>query len=72
MSPFVTEEGVRDYELSGFDGERWIALAASAGSYQRRRVHHFGTVTLSSLRLTVTATNGCRSARVFEIRAYRE
>lgn len=63
---------VRDYELSYHDGANWTTLAAVKGNFQRRRVHRFDTVTASKLRLTVHATNGDRSARVFEIRAYEE
>jgi hypothetical protein len=63
---------VRDYELSYHDGGRWISLVRERGNFQRRRVHRFQSVTGSRLRLTIHATNGDPSARVFEIRAYRE
>jgi hypothetical protein len=63
---------VRDYELSYHDGTGWVSLLREHGNFQRRRVHRFGTVSSGQLRLTVHATNGCSSARVFEIRAYQE
>lgn len=63
---------VRDYELSYYDGSTWIPLATVKGNFQRRRVHRFDTVAATQLRLTAQATNGDRSARVFEIRAYQE
>jgi len=63
---------VRDYELSYHDGAKWVSLAKVEGNFQRRRVHRFDAVEATRLRLTVHGTNGCKSARVFEIRAYRE
>ncbi len=68
----LVPECVRDYELSYLDGEEWVPLARERGNFQRQRVHRFEPVTTSKLRLTVHATNGAASARVFEIRAYRE
>ncbi len=63
---------VRDYELSYHDGSKWVRLESVTGNFQRRRAHHFDAVTAARLRLTVLATNGAKSARVFEIRAYEE
>jgi hypothetical protein len=63
---------VRDYRLSYNDGSRWIDLVSVTDNFQRRRVHHFPRVTAAKLRLTVLATHGDRSARVFGIRAYEE
>ena len=63
---------VRDYELSCLaDGHR-ISLATVTENFQRRRVHRFDPVEAKKLMLLVAATNGDRSARVFEIRAYHE
>jgi len=61
-----------DYELSYHDGTTWAPLAAVQDNFQRRRVHRFDTIVARKIRLTVKATHGARSARVFEIRAYRE
>ena len=68
----VVPQCVRDYELSYYDGSKWVHLAAVTDNFQRRRVHRFAPVTAARLRLTVLATNGGKSARVFEIRAYEE
>ena len=65
-------ECVRDYELSAHDGKAWRTVAAATGNYQRRRVHRFEPIAATKLRLTVHGTNGDKSARVFEIRAYNE
>lgn len=63
---------VKDYRLEAHDGQKWVELAAVEGNYQRRRTHRFPEIAAEKLRLTVTATNGDPSARVFEVRAYRE
>ena len=63
---------VKDYRLEYYDGQAWHELLAVGGNYQRRRTHRFAEVTAHKLRLTVTATGGDKSARVFEIRAYNE
>ena len=68
----IVPQTVRDYRLSWFDGAEWRPLVYETGNFQRRRVHRFAPVVAARLRLTVEATNGDRSARVFEIRAYEE
>jgi hypothetical protein len=68
----LPKECVRDYDLAYSDGGEWHSLAEVPGNFQRRRVHRFEAVTASRLRLTVHATNGHKSARVFEIRVYNE
>jgi len=71
VGPLV-EQCVRDYRLACFDGKRWKDLAVVKSNFLRHRIHRFPVVTASRLRLTVEGTNGDKSARVFEIRAYRE
>jgi hypothetical protein len=61
---------VRDYQLAVPEGDGWRVLVAESGNYHRRRVHRFEPVSTDRLRLTVLATNGDPSARVFEVRAY--
>ena len=68
----VAPECVKDYRLSYFDGKGWVELAAVKDNFLRHRIHRFAPVTASKIRLTVEATQGDPSARVFEIRAYRE
>jgi hypothetical protein len=64
-------ETVRDYTLSAraADGET-RQLAAVKDNFQRLRRHTFEPVEARSLRLEISATNGDRLARVFEIRCY--
>ena len=59
-------ETVRDYRLLG-DGR---VLAAVKGNFQRLNRHRFEPVETRSLRLEISATNGDRLARVFQIRCY--
>jgi len=66
------QQCARDYELSAWDGTAWTLLWKEEGNFQRHRIHAFKTVTTDKLRVTVLATNGDKSARIFEIRAYRE
>jgi hypothetical protein len=65
-------ECVRDYNLSYWDGNSWVEILTEKGNYLRHRIHRFEPVTANRLRLTVQATNGANTARVYEIRIYRE
>ena len=65
-------ECVRDYRVSYHDGERWRDIFDERGNHQRCRRHQFDLIHTGALRLTVLATNGAVSARVYEVRAYRE
>jgi hypothetical protein len=64
-------ETVKNYTLSAraADGETRL-LAAVKDNFLRLRRHAFEPVEVRSLRLEVSATNGDRLARVFEIRCY--
>jgi len=63
-------ETVRDYQIEVLDGASPRQVADVQGNYQRKRVHRFEPVTATGVRLHVRATNGDRSARVYEIRVY--
>ncbi len=65
-------ECVRHYAVSVYDGAKWAKVASAKANFLRRRIHRFDPVNATKLRLTVTATNGVKEARVFEIRAYNE
>jgi hypothetical protein len=62
----------RDYKLLIEANGEMHSVASVEGNFQRRRRHEFDPVTTKRLRLLITATNGHHSARVYEIRAYRE
>lgn len=64
-------ETVRDYELVAVDAAgKETSLAKVTGNHQRLRRHTFDPVQASALRVKVTATNGDKLARIFEVRAY--
>ena len=67
--PVVTR-CVKDYRLEVFDGKTWKEVAREKDNFLRQRVHRFKTQPVSKVRLTVDATNGDPSARVFEVRAF--
>lgn len=71
--PAYPPECVRDYTVSvrNADGT-WLETANVTDNFQRHCIHRFPTVQTDAVRVTVTATNGDRSARIFEIRAYNE
>ncbi len=64
-------ETARDYELSYSDpaGNRQV-LVKVGGNHQRLNRHKFEPVKAKSIRITITATNGADTARVYEVRAY--
>ncbi len=72
QTPPMPQQCVRDYELAYLDGGQWKTVAEVRGNFQRHRVHRFPKVTTGAVRLTVRATNGDSTARLFEIRAYCE
>jgi hypothetical protein len=65
-------ETVRDYALlyrkPGSD--EWVELLKVEGNHQRMRRHRFTPVEAVALRVHVTATNGPKLVRVFEVRCY--
>lgn len=72
LSDFRPAECVRDYTLSYHNSEKWVDLLEIKNNFQRFRVHRFNAVEAEKVRLTVTATHGDKSARVYEIRIYNE
>ena len=65
-------ECVRDYQVQVEKDGKWVAVADVKNNYQRRRIHRFDPVDTPKIRVLVTATNGDKSARIYEIRAYKE
>jgi len=63
---------VKDYDLQARVNGSWSTIAQARGNYMRRREHRFDRVSADALRLNVLATNGAKSARVYEIRVYDE
>ena len=69
---YLYPDCVKDYSLQVKQGASWQDLLEVQGNYVRKRVHTFPEVRSSALRLLVHATNGAPSARVYEVRVYRE
>jgi hypothetical protein len=67
---YATAQTVRDYEVQVRVGGEWRTVAKVTDNYQRLRRHRFEPVTADAAKLIVTATNGDKSAKVFEVRAY--
>ncbi len=67
---FRAPECVRDYVLEAEVDGYWQELATVTDNYHRRREHRFEAVVATTVRLTVTATNGDASARVYGLRLH--
>jgi len=72
LSAPVVIKTVKDYQLEWFDGRSWQLLAHETGNILRYRRHTFDPIETRQLRLTVLATHGDPSARVFEVRTYSD
>lgn len=70
MSSGAAPECVREYELEVLVDGNWRSIAKVNGNYFRRRIHCFPAVTASQARVTVSATNGDQSARIYEVRVF--
>ncbi len=63
-------ETVRDYEVQALYGDSTRTVVKVEGNYQRKRVHQFEPQLATGIRVIIHATNGDKSARIFEVRAY--
>jgi hypothetical protein len=65
-------ETVRDYEITAVvsGNDKPVTLAKVTGNHQRLNRHTFKPVEAKSIRLHITATNGDKLARVYEVRCY--
>jgi hypothetical protein len=66
------KETVRDYEVQALIEGDWFTIAKVEGNFQRLRRHKFETLMTESIRIVIHATNGCPSARIFEVRIYEQ
>ena len=60
----------RAYRVEGLADGAWRTLAEASDNGLRHRIHRFGACRLEAVRVTVTATWGDPSARIFEVRVY--
>jgi hypothetical protein len=65
-------ETVRDYALlyRKPGTKEWVELVKVEGNHERLRRHRFAPVEAEALRVRITATNGQKLARLFEVRCY--
>jgi hypothetical protein len=63
---------VQNYTVMVQDGSGWREVAAVKDNFQRQRIHRFPATTTQKVRILVQNTNGDKSARIFEVRAYGE
>jgi hypothetical protein len=63
---------VKDYVIEYHNGTSWKKILSQEDNYIRRREHQFDTVKTNKLRITVLATNGAGTARIYEVRVYNE
>jgi hypothetical protein len=61
---------VSKYEVQIRSGGVWITVASIDGNYHRLRRHAFPTALVDAVKINVLATNGDRSARIYEVRIY--
>lgn len=66
----VASECVRDYHISALVDGEWNKIIEVTGNYFRRRNHVFPPITAVAVRLTVSGTNGDKSARLYEFRIF--
>lgn len=63
---------VKDYVIEYPTGTSWRKILSEEGNYIRRREHQFDKIKANKLRITVLATNGANTARIYEVRVYNE
>ncbi len=63
---------VKRYLVRVPEGEGWRTVAEAKDNWLRFRAHRFPTVTADRLRIEVLETNGDPSARIYEVRVYKE
>ena len=61
---------VKVYRIEGLVNGAWKTLVEEGENFLRHRVHRFRETEITALRVTVTATWGDPSARIFEVRVY--
>lgn len=70
---YVAPTCARDYTISAEDEAGvWHDLISEEGNFQRKRVHTIERGRYRRVKLTVSATNGDPSARLYEMRLYDE
>jgi hypothetical protein len=61
---------VKNYSISLHTVDGWIEVVNISDNYQRKKVHSFKPLLADRMKIIVTATNGSRSAKIYEVRCY--
>ena len=67
---FRCPDSVKRYDIAFATGGGWKVVAEENDNYYRWRSHTFDPVHSDRLRIQVHATNGAKSARIYEVRVY--
>ncbi|MDD5599375.1 MAG: FAD-dependent oxidoreductase [Victivallaceae bacterium] len=63
---------VKKYSIEYRDNKKWEKIITVDDNKERRKIHQFTPVCASQLKITVFATWGAPSARIYEVRIYLE
>lgn len=66
----VPPELIRDFTIDLMKDGQVVAQKVFTGNHQRLFRTDFDSVCCDQVRITATATNGCKEARIFEVRIY--
>ncbi len=66
----VPRELLKDYSIELFMNGKTVASEDISGNYMRLNKIQFDSVTADSIKITITATNGWSTARIFDIKAF--
>lgn len=69
---FKAPECVKDYSIFYEENSKWRKLLEVKDNFSRRRVHYFNSIKTKKIKISVFNTNGCNSARLYEVRVYNE
>lgn len=69
---YKVPECVRDYIIRAHSNNGWETVTNYKDNYHRRRKHNFRTINADKLQIEVKSTNGAETARIYEVRIYKE
>jgi len=64
------EECARDYVIELRAEKKWREVHTEKGNYHRQRVHNIEPLRADAVRISVQATNGAPTARIYQVRVY--
>lgn len=71
-APAGVPQCVKDYTLEAEVDGSWISIVVEKNNILRKRIHRIPELKASRLRVIVHAPHGDASARIFEVRVYKE